>query len=66
VGLGALAHLAGDCLTDRGCRLFWPFQLRTCVPVIERTGNRVETWMLSPLFVLGTLALLWYTLVHHP
>lgn len=48
VGLGCLAHLLGDCLTDRGCRLLWPFPLRTRVPLIERTGNRVETWVISP------------------
>ena len=24
VGLGALAHLVGDCLTREGCPLFWP------------------------------------------
>lgn len=49
VGLGCLAHLLGDCLTDRGCRLLWPFPLRTRVPLIERTGNRVETWVISPV-----------------
>ncbi|QIS20180.1 metal-dependent hydrolase [Nocardia terpenica] len=66
VGLGALAHLIGDCLTDRGCRLFWPFQIRTRVPIIDRTGNKLETWIISPLFTLGTLAVLWYTITHHP
>jgi membrane-bound metal-dependent hydrolase YbcI (DUF457 family) len=66
VGLGALAHLAGDCLTDRGCRLFWPFPLRTCVPIIDRTGNKVETWVLSPLFTLGTLAVLWHVFTTSP
>lgn len=66
VGLGALVHLIGDCLTDRGCRLFWPFKLRTRVPIIDRTGNKLETWILSPLFVLGTLAVLWYSITHQP
>ncbi|WP_460698863.1 metal-dependent hydrolase [Nocardia thraciensis] len=66
VGLGALAHLIGDCLTDRGCRLLWPLRLRTSVPIIDRTGNRFETWVLSPLFVIGTLAVLWYILTHKP
>jgi membrane-bound metal-dependent hydrolase YbcI (DUF457 family) len=66
VGLGCLTHLAGDCLTDHGCRLFWPFQLRTTVPLISRTGNKLETWILSPLFVAGTLIALWYTITHHP
>ncbi|WP_225730644.1 MULTISPECIES: metal-dependent hydrolase [unclassified Nocardia] len=66
VGLGALVHLAGDCLTDRGCRLFWPFGWRTCIPIIERTGNRLETWVLSPLFTAGTLALLWFAVTRQP
>jgi membrane-bound metal-dependent hydrolase YbcI (DUF457 family) len=66
VGLGAFVHLFGDCLTDHGCRLFWPLKIRTCVPIISRTGNKVETWVLSPLFVAGTLAVLWYTITHHP
>ncbi|MCC3313496.1 metal-dependent hydrolase [Nocardia africana] len=66
VGLGALAHLIGDCLTDRGCRLFWPLDIRTRIPIIDRTGNKVETWVVSPLFVLGTLAALWYVITHQP
>ncbi|RJO78450.1 metal-dependent hydrolase [Nocardia panacis] len=66
VGLGALIHLVGDCLTDRGCRLFWPLQWRTSLPLIERTGNRLETWVLSPLFAIGTMVLLWYSITHNP
>ncbi|WP_054813712.1 metal-dependent hydrolase [Nocardia arizonensis] len=66
VGLGSLAHILGDCLTDRGCRLFWPFDLRVRFPVIERTGNKVETWLISPLFVLATLAVLWYAITQQP
>jgi membrane-bound metal-dependent hydrolase YbcI (DUF457 family) len=66
VGLGALVHLAGDCLTDKGCRLFWPLSLRTALPVIHRTGNKLETWVLSPLFAFGTLALLYYAITHNP
>ncbi|MFC4376399.1 metal-dependent hydrolase [Nocardia halotolerans] len=66
VGLGCLAHLIGDCLTERGCPLLWPLPMRTRVPVIERTGNRVETWVLSPLFVLGAMAGLWYAITQLP
>ncbi|MEU2032915.1 metal-dependent hydrolase [Nocardia amamiensis] len=66
VGLGALAHLLGDCLTDRGCRLFWPFDVRVSFPIIDRTGNKVEIWIMSPLFTLGTLAILWHTITHQP
>ncbi|MFI6865629.1 metal-dependent hydrolase [Nocardia sp. NPDC050406] len=66
VGLGALAHLVGDCLTERGCRLLWPLKVRTRFPIIDRTGNKMETLVVVPLFVLGTLALLWYTITHQP
>ncbi|WP_216914172.1 metal-dependent hydrolase [Nocardia sp. NBC_01377] len=66
VGLGALAHILGDCLTDKGCRLFWPFDIRVRFPIIERTGNKVETWLISPLFVAGTLAVLWYAITRQP
>ncbi|MEV6067267.1 metal-dependent hydrolase [Nocardia sp. NPDC052001] len=66
VGLGAFAHLIGDCLTDRGCRLLWPLKIRTRLPLIDRTGNKIETLVVVPIFALGTLALLWYTITHQP
>ncbi|WP_067537438.1 metal-dependent hydrolase [Nocardia crassostreae] len=66
VGLGALAHLIGDCLTVRGCRLLWPLDIKTQIPIIDRTGNKMETLILVPLFALGTIALLWYTITHQP
>ena len=59
IGLGTLVHLAGDCLTDHGCRLFWPFTLRTGVPLIARTGNKVETVFLAPAMAVGTAVLLY-------
>ena len=59
IGLGALTHLAGDCLTDHGCRLFWPFTLRTGIPLIKRTGNKMETWFLAPAMALGCAVLLY-------
>ncbi|MBL1073739.1 metal-dependent hydrolase [Nocardia sp. 2] len=66
VGLGSLAHILGDCLTDRGCRLLWPLKIRTRFPIIDRTGNKVETLIVVPLFALATLGLLWYTITHQP
>jgi membrane-bound metal-dependent hydrolase YbcI (DUF457 family) len=66
VGLGALVHLGGDCLTNHGCRLFWPLPLRTALPLISRTGNRVETWVFAPAFTAGTLALLYYAITRAP
>ncbi len=58
IGLGYLAHLAGDCLTMEGCPLWWPFETTVRLPLIRRTGNRLETWLFGPAFALGTLALL--------
>jgi membrane-bound metal-dependent hydrolase YbcI (DUF457 family) len=58
VGIGVLAHLAGDCLTKEGCPLLWPHRAHYMLPIVQRTGNRVETMLISPLFALGTVALL--------
>ena len=60
IGLGCLVHLAGDCLTDHGCRLFWPFTLRTGIPIIRRTGNRVETVLLAPAMAIGAAVILYF------
>jgi len=57
VGVGALMHLVGDCLTKEGCPLLWPRRRHFMLPVIQRTGNRVEQWIFGPLFALGTIAL---------
>lgn len=58
VGVGVLAHLAGDCLTKEGCPLLWPRPRHWIFPVVQRTGNRVERWLFAPAFALGTAALL--------
>lgn len=61
VGLGALAHLLGDCLTKEGCPLLWPYRNRFETVLIKRSGNDVETKFLVPLMGVGTLVLLWFT-----
>jgi membrane-bound metal-dependent hydrolase YbcI (DUF457 family) len=63
VALGALAHLAGDCLTPQGCPLLWPLRTRYEFVLIRRTGNRIETFVIVPLMTLATGAVLWFTLV---
>jgi membrane-bound metal-dependent hydrolase YbcI (DUF457 family) len=57
VGVGTLTHLLGDCLTKEGCPLLWPRRTHFRLPVIQRTGNRVETWLFGPAFAVGTFAL---------
>lgn len=62
LGLGALAHIAGDCLTPEGCPVFWPRPTRYALPVIKRTGSRLELRLISPacaIFTLVMLALAW-------
>ncbi|MCX9191354.1 metal-dependent hydrolase [Carbonactinospora thermoautotrophica] len=61
MAIGCAAHILGDCLTDRGCPLLWPVKGRFGIPVVSRTGNAVETWVLVPLMTVATLALLWFT-----
>jgi len=55
VGIGALTHLVGDCLTERGCPLLWPIPIRFEIPIIKRTGDKLETWFLAPAFAVGAV-----------
>lgn len=57
VAVGALAHLAGDCLTPERCPLLWPAKRRYGLPLIERTGDLVETAVLAPLMGVGVIYL---------
>ncbi|MBF6089109.1 metal-dependent hydrolase [Nocardia cyriacigeorgica] len=59
IGLGVLIHILGDCLTDKGCPLLWPLGTRVGIPLISRTGNKIETWLLTPAMTLATIALLY-------
>ena len=62
VGLGCLVHLVGDCITTEGCPLLWPWSARISVPVIPRTGGRVERRLVTPL-LLAAMAVLAYRAV---
>jgi len=57
VTLGCLAHVAGDCLTPRGCPVFWPIQWRVEVPVIPRTDGKMERYFVAPALTLGVAIL---------
>ena len=58
VGVGVVAHLVGDCLTKEGCPLLWPHRTHYMVPIIQRTGNKVETLLFAPVFGIGTVVIL--------
>lgn len=38
VALGVVAHIVGDCLTDHGCPLLWPYRRRYGVPLVTTKG----------------------------
>ncbi|RAY13261.1 metal-dependent hydrolase [Actinomadura craniellae] len=57
VFLGCIAHVAGDCLTPRGCPVFWPVKKRIGVPLIPRTDGKVERWVIAPLLTLAIVVL---------
>lgn len=57
VVIGVLAHLAGDCLTHEGCPVFWPWETQVRLPLIARTGNKLELRLFGPVFALGTVAI---------
>ncbi|MBA9006741.1 MULTISPECIES: metal-dependent hydrolase [Thermomonospora] len=57
VTLGCLAHIAGDCLTPRGCPVFWPARWRLDIPLVPRTDGKVERWVVGPALTLGAAIL---------
>lgn len=56
VTLGALAHLAGDCITGHGCPLAWPFGRHVGVGLVD-TGGRFEHHLLTPVLAVGVALL---------
>lgn len=55
--LGALTHIVGDCLTDRGCPLFWPISMRKFTLGIFTTGKTGEK-IVRVIIVLGIIAII--------
>lgn len=58
VGLGAAAHIAGDCLTKEGCPLLWPLRHRVAVLRLT-TGGWIERFLVGPGLGLVAAALVW-------
>ncbi|RJL34225.1 metal-dependent hydrolase [Bailinhaonella thermotolerans] len=65
IALGCLAHIAGDCFTEKGCPIFWPVKTRFALPFglgID-TGGKIEMRLLTPLFTVAAAGLLVFRLV---
>lgn len=54
--LGTAAHIVGDCLTDRGCPLFWPLKGKFGVNLFTTNGKGEAIVMI--LFILGIFAVI--------
>lgn len=59
VGIGYLAHLAGDILTLSGVPLLLPFSRHDYKLRLFRTGSLVETLLICPAFGLAVVLEVW-------
>lgn len=60
--VGCAAHIAGDCLTDRGCPLFWPVDGSKWTLGLFTTGKSGELVALV-LIIVGIIAELGYSIM---
>jgi Predicted membrane-bound metal-dependent hydrolase (DUF457). len=65
VGVGALAHVVGDCLTERGCPVLWPLKGRWLLPykIGFKTGKAFEQRLLAPALSVAIVVLLYLRLM---
>ncbi|WP_239114965.1 metal-dependent hydrolase [Planotetraspora kaengkrachanensis] len=65
IGIGCLAHIVGDCLTERGCPVLWPIKARWLLPwdIGFKTGKKFENQIVGPVLSVAVVALLCLRLV---
>lgn len=65
VAIGSLAHVVGDCLTERGCPVLWPIKARWLLPykIGFKTGKWFEQRFLAPALSVGIVVLLYLRLM---
>ncbi|WP_248961254.1 metal-dependent hydrolase [Sphaerisporangium perillae] len=59
IAIGCLAHVIGDCLTERGCPVLWPLQHRWLLPykIGLKTGRAFEVKILGPVLSVVVIGL---------
>ncbi len=57
LGFGSLIHIVGDCLTDRGCPIFWPISQRKFGVAIFTTGKTGEL-VVTVLIIIGIVTII--------
>ncbi|GAA4584033.1 metal-dependent hydrolase [Planotetraspora phitsanulokensis] len=65
IGIGCLAHIVGDCLTERGCPVLWPIKARWLLPwdIGFKTGKKFENQIVGPVLSIAVIALFCLRLV---
>lgn len=58
VGIGAAAHIAGDCLTEEGCPLLWPARWRVSLLPLS-THGLIERLVVGPALGVIAIVLVW-------
>ncbi|SEL00806.1 LexA-binding, inner membrane-associated putative hydrolase [Nonomuraea pusilla] len=64
VGVGCLVHVAGDCMTERGCPVLWPLKAKWVLPwkIGIKTGKTFEQKILAPVLSIAIVGLLFWRL----
>jgi membrane-bound metal-dependent hydrolase YbcI (DUF457 family) len=59
IAIGCLAHVVGDCLTERGCPVLWPLKHRWVLPykIGLKTGRAFEVKILGPVLSVVVIGL---------
>lgn len=65
VGVGCLIHVAGDCMTERGCPVLWPMAVKFVLPwkIGIKTGQKFEQKILAPVLSVAIVGLLYWRLM---
>lgn len=63
LALGCLTHIAGDCLTDRGCPILWPLSSQKITLNLFSTGKTGES-VVQILTLVGYLFVITAQLAH--
>ena len=58
VAVGCFSHLLADAITPQGVPILWPLKSRLALPLLTRTGTTLETKLLMPAMLVGSIWLL--------
>lgn len=62
--MGCLVHVLGDCLTNTGCPVLWPFSKWRLKFGLFSTGKKFERWVVFPMMIVGTFVMVLVRVFH--